>query len=73
MKLKINRKTEHQQGIVTSWANVPVGTDVVVTKDDGKEIRTRTRSEAFLLGGHTACIQLEGISGCYALERVRKA
>lgn len=73
MKLKISRRTEHQQGIVTSWANVPVGTSVVVTLDDGTEKHTKTRSEAFLLGGHSACIQLEGISGCYSLERVRKA
>jgi len=56
-----------------------VGTDVIVTKDDGTEIKTKTRSAAYMLGasgdypGHTAVIQLEGISGCYALDRVREA
>jgi len=46
---------------------------------EGKsEVKTKTRSLAYMLGasgdyiGHTAVIQLDGISGCYALERVRE-
>lgn len=46
------------------------GTEVDVKKDDGSIVRTRTRSEAWLMGGHTAIILLEGISGGYMLERV---
>jgi hypothetical protein len=48
-----------------------VGDRVEVTLDDRSVKETTTRSEAFPLGGHTAVIQLEGIAGCYALNRVR--
>lgn len=52
----------------------PVGTEVIVTKDRGEQIRTKTRSAAQLGGGGvSAVIFLEGISGYYALERVRPA
>lgn len=51
----------------------PVGTDVFLTLDNGDEKRTKTRSEAWVLSGHTAVIQVEGVAGCYALERVRLA
>lgn len=47
-----------------------VGVEVDVKKDDGTIQRTRTRSEAWLMGGHTAIILLKGISGGYMLERV---
>ncbi len=60
-----------QKRLADQWKDAPEGTRVVVTKDDGTEVVTKTRSAGFLLGGHTACIMLEGISGCYALERVR--
>lgn len=50
-----------------------VGDQVVVTKDLGEEIETITQSNAYVLSGHMAVIMLEGISGCYALERVRPA
>lgn len=49
------------------------GADVIVTKDDGTEVHSKTRSEAHLLGGHTACVMVEGISGFYLLSRVRPA
>lgn len=60
------------------WKNVPEGTPVVVTKDDGTELSTKTRSVAWMLGassqhpGHTAVIMVDGISGGYGLWRVRK-
>ena len=53
------------------------GFDVIVTLDDGSKKQSKTLSEAFMLGkcreypGHTAMISLEGISGCYMLERVQ--
>lgn len=48
----------------------PVGTAVKVLRDDGSVMPTKTRSKATLLGGHSAVIWLEGISGCYSLGRV---
>lgn len=47
-----------------------IGTEVDVRKDLGDVVRTKTRSAAQVLSGHTAVIWLEGISGCYLLERV---
>lgn len=67
-----------QAKLVEDWnRDFQVGTEVVVTKDDGSKVSTKTRSEAYMLGacrdypGHTAVILLEGINGCYMLERVR--
>lgn len=56
----------------------PVGTAVTVRMDSGELRETTTRSEAQILGaepskgyiGHTAVIWLDGISGCYLLDRV---
>lgn len=57
---------------VDAWNRAhQVGTPVIVTKDRGEQIETKTTSEAQVLGGHSAVIWLEGISGCYALERVQ--
>jgi hypothetical protein len=78
--MKIGNEEKKQVKLVQDW-NVmhPVGIDVIVTKDDETEQKTKTRSGAYLLGvsgdypGHTAVIQLEGIAGCYELERVREA
>jgi hypothetical protein len=68
-----------QLRFVQEWKNVPEGTPVIVTKDDGEQFRTKTRSIPWMLGessrgpGHTAVIKVDGISGGYLLERVRKA
>lgn len=68
MKPEIKR----QEKLVREWnEKYPVGTPVIVTKDDETEIRTLTRSKATMLGGHTAVVWIEGITGCYDLERVR--
>jgi hypothetical protein len=58
-----------QQRLIDAWKH-PVGTAVVVTKDDGRYVRTTTRGAPWLMGD-VAVIMLEGISGGYALERVR--
>lgn len=58
-----------QQALVDAWTH-PEGTSVTVRKDDGSIIDTKTRSGAWMLGGHSAVIMLDGISGCYSLERV---
>lgn len=63
---------ELNEALVRAWKDTPIGTDVIVSMDDGSETRTKTRSEAQMMGGHSAVIWLEGISGCYHLKRVRK-
>lgn len=61
-----------QQKLVDDWnAEHLVGISVVVTRDDGAKKVTKTTSAAWLLGGHTAVILLEGISGAYSLARVK--
>jgi hypothetical protein len=47
-----------------------VGAAVTVLLDSGEVRETITTSEAQVLSGHSAVIWLEGISGCYLLERV---
>ena len=47
----------------------PIGTAVTVTKDDGTQVETHTRSTPWRLGD-TWVILLDGISGGYALARV---
>lgn len=54
-------------------ASVEIGAAVDVTLDDGSVLRTRTRSEAQILGGHTAVIWVDGIGGAYLLDRVKPA
>lgn len=61
-----------QEKEVQAWNDkYPVGQQVEVRKDLGEIEQTRTRSEAWVLSGHTAVIMLEGISGAYLLNRVR--
>lgn len=66
--------------LLERWKETPIGTPVVVKRDNGDLFVTRTRSAAWMLGqdgngqgGHTAVIMVEGISGCYALERIQLA
>src|SRR5579859_2333197 len=47
----------------------PIGTRVLLTKDDGRRYLTKTRSAAEVLSGHSAVIWLEGVRGCYLLSR----
>ena len=47
-----------------------VGAAVSVELDSGEVRETITVSEAQALSGHTAVIWLDGVSGCYDLERV---
>ena len=76
--MKIGKKEKEQARIAKEWNEKhPVGIAVIVTKDDRTEFKTKTRSSAYMLGesgeypGHTAVVMLEGISGCYALDRVK--
>jgi hypothetical protein len=55
-----------------SWnAANPVGSIVILSRDDGVKLRTKTKSEAQMLMGHTPVIWLEGVNGVYLLDRVR--
>jgi hypothetical protein len=55
-----------------AWnAKHPVGTAVSVRRDTGEVQEAKTKSPAEMLSGHTAVIWLEGISGCYMLDRVK--
>lgn len=53
-------------------ATNPVGTRVILKKDVGTEVHTKTRSVAQVLSGHSAVVWLEGVAGCYALDRVTR-
>ena len=48
----------------------PVGSVVTVIKDLGECIETKVRFPAEILSGHTAVVWLDGIRGCYCLNRV---
>lgn len=48
----------------------PIGTPVTLRKDNGETVKTITRSAASVLSGHSAVIFVEGVSGCYLLDRV---
>ena len=65
------RKLQQQCNLFN--ARNPVGTKVVVRLDDGRKILTTTRTTAQLLSVHSAVIWLDGISGCYMLDRVTVA
>ena len=71
------KKQETQVDLVYEWnKNFEIGTEVIVTKDDGSKVSTKTISQAYMLGasgtypGHTAVIMLDEISGAYELDRV---
>ncbi|MDQ3562705.1 MAG: hypothetical protein M3436_00720 [Pseudomonadota bacterium] len=63
---------DDKKKLVEEWnATYPVATRVIVTLDSGKGMDTKTRSEAWLLGGHTAVVMVDGIVGGYNLKRCR--
>ncbi len=52
-------------------SKVSVGAEVFVKLDGVEEpFKTRTKSEAYVMGGHSAVIFLWNVSGCYLLDRV---
>ncbi|WP_157410210.1 hypothetical protein [Sphingobium xenophagum] len=64
-------KPKYAQRQVDNWnKHYPVGQAVTVRRDNGSTITTKTRSPAELLSGHSAVVWLDGISGCYLLNRV---
>ncbi|MGD9632884.1 MAG: hypothetical protein AB7I57_24340 [Pirellulales bacterium] len=67
------RTSRHGQAAAAWNRRHPIGTLVEYRelKDRGEPQRYRTASHAFLLGGHTAVLQLEGKTGCVALDHCR--
>ena len=51
--------------------NIPIGTNCIVTKDDGEQFHTTVRGPVRSLGDGTKIIFVDGITGGYLLERVR--
>ena len=65
--------TKKQRELLAKWAAVPLGTEVIVTRDNGQEVKTKMWHAPTMLGGHTPVGWFEDITGCYSLERVRTA
>lgn len=54
----------------------PIGTSVIYTsvKDDTSTSRTtKTRSEAWVMGGHSVMVMVEGVSGGVRVDHINKA
>lgn len=67
----MSQRTQDHAKAVFDWnQQFPEGTPVKVRKDDGSILETKTRSAAWLMGGHSAMVMVDGISGGYMLERV---
>lgn len=65
------RSRSELERICKNWnAKHAVGKWVRVRRDDGSQLITKTRSEAWVLSGHTAVIMVEQITGAYLLDRV---
>lgn len=48
----------------------PIGSHVTVIKDSGEKFETTVKYPAEILSGHSAVVWINGISGCYLLDRV---
>ena len=51
----------------------PIGSSVTVVKDSGEQVETTVRRPAEVLSGHTLAypvVWLDGLKGCYNLNRV---
>jgi hypothetical protein len=65
---------KNQQQLVDQWnAKYPIGTPItryrLVNPLESPE-DTKTRSEAWLMGGHTAMVMVEGVAGGVMVESV---
>jgi len=49
---------------------IPEGSPVTYKRDDGSVLRTKTRSSAYMMSGHTPVVFVDGIAGCVLLNRV---
>lgn len=65
------KRSANPQKAVDAWnAKHPVGTLVRLRKDNDTIVEGKTSHEAYVLGGHSAVIHVEGVRGCYLLDRV---
>lgn len=63
---------QRQVWLVNYWnERYPEGTPVTVTRDNGEQFETITRSEAGYAENDMAVIMVKGIAGYYRLDRVR--
>jgi len=63
---------QRQVWLVNYWnERYPEGTPVTVTRDNGEQFETVTRSEAGYAENGIAVIMVKGIAGYYRLDRVR--
>lgn len=70
MRIAMPNRQKPEQAVRLWNDHHKIGTPVEVTLDDRSIKETKTASEAWVMGGHTAVIKLEGIAGGYALHRV---
>lgn len=68
----MSRSPKAQQKIVDEWnASHPVGTPVTrykLVNPLADPSDTKTRSEAWLMGGHTAMVMVDGVAGGVMVE-----
>lgn len=72
IKKPVKQSLKQKQALCDKWnVKYPIGTPVQFTLDsDDKVTYTTTSSLAEVLGGHTAVIWLDGVKGCYELDKV---
>jgi hypothetical protein len=64
--------SKSEQRLADEWnARHGIGRAVTVKRDNGFTMYTTTRSMAWVLESGDAVVQVEGISGCYKLDRVQ--
>jgi hypothetical protein len=64
-------RTSAQEAAASAFNKVhQVGSAVYYRNDHNKIIETKTRTEASVLGGHTAVVWLEDVRGCVDINRV---
>lgn len=73
------RSRERLKRMIDVWEQVsvwnelsPIGTEVWLTEDDGSRTSTKTASEAWILGHDQPVVKVQGRTGGFALERIRR-
>jgi len=73
MRKREQAKRDSAQAQCDRWnADNPEGTEVTLERDNGTIQHTKTRSAAYVCNSGYAVIFLEGVSGYYILERVKR-
>ncbi len=62
--------TEADKALMKLWETFPVGTDVIVTKEDGEKVETETRSKPRVLDSGEMVMMVDGYLGCCPLHRI---